>query len=94
LVGHSLNLCPIFIPACVVVKANFESNVLWIDFSTLSSTGSPTWLQEIETSGYISQLFELSARGEAPGKMLNILNHQENANQNNPEIPPHTSQNG
>jgi hypothetical protein len=26
--------------------------------------------------------------------MFNILNHQENANQNNPEIPPHTSQNG
>jgi hypothetical protein len=31
---------------------------------------------------------------EAPEKMLNILNHQGNANQNNPEIPPHTSQNG
>jgi hypothetical protein len=29
-----------------------------------------------------------------PEKMLNILNHQGNANQNNPEIPPHTSQNG
>jgi hypothetical protein len=27
-------------------------------------------------------------------KMLNILNHQENANQNNPEIPSHTSQSG
>jgi hypothetical protein len=27
-------------------------------------------------------------------KMFNILNHQGNANQNNPEIPPHTSQNG
>ena len=27
-------------------------------------------------------------------KMFNILNHQENANQNNPEIPPHTRQNG
>jgi hypothetical protein len=24
----------------------------------------------------------------------NILNHQGNANQNNPEIPPHISQNG
>jgi hypothetical protein len=30
---------------------------------------------------------------EAPEKMFNILNHQGNANQNNPEIPPHTSQN-
>jgi hypothetical protein len=27
-------------------------------------------------------------------KMFNILNHQGIANQNNPEIPPHTSQNG
>jgi len=27
-------------------------------------------------------------------KMFNILNHQENANQNNPEIPLHSSQNG
>jgi hypothetical protein len=26
--------------------------------------------------------------------MFSILNHQGNANQNNPEIPPHTSQNG
>jgi hypothetical protein len=25
---------------------------------------------------------------------FNILSHQVNANQNNPEIPPHTSQNG
>jgi hypothetical protein len=31
---------------------------------------------------------------ETPEKMFNILNHQGNANQNNPEIPPHTSQNG
>ena len=27
-------------------------------------------------------------------KMFIILNHQGNANQNNPDIPPHTSQNG
>jgi hypothetical protein len=31
---------------------------------------------------------------EAPEKMLNILNHQGNANQNIAEITPHTSQNG
>jgi hypothetical protein len=31
---------------------------------------------------------------ETPEKMVNILNHQENANQNKPEIPSHTSQNG
>jgi hypothetical protein len=31
---------------------------------------------------------------EAPKEILNILSHQENANQDNPEIPSHTSQNG
>jgi hypothetical protein len=31
---------------------------------------------------------------EAPEKMFSILKHQENANQNNPETLPHTSQNG
>jgi hypothetical protein len=31
---------------------------------------------------------------EAPEKMFNILNHQGNPNQNNPEISPHTRQNG
>ena len=31
---------------------------------------------------------------EEPEKMFNILNHQGNANKNNPEIPPHNSQNG
>jgi hypothetical protein len=30
----------------------------------------------------------------APEKMFSILNHQGNANQNSPEIPSHTSQNG
>jgi hypothetical protein len=30
---------------------------------------------------------------EAPKQMFKILNHQGNANQNNPEIPPHTCQN-
>ena len=29
---------------------------------------------------------------EAPKKMFNILNDQGNENQNNPEIPSHTSQ--
>jgi hypothetical protein len=31
---------------------------------------------------------------EAPKEMFNILSHQGNVNQNNPEIPPYTSQNG
>jgi hypothetical protein len=31
---------------------------------------------------------------ETPEKMFNILNHQGNANQNNTEIPLHSSQNG
>ena len=31
---------------------------------------------------------------EALKEMFNILSHQGNVNQNDPEIPPHTSQNG
>jgi hypothetical protein len=31
---------------------------------------------------------------EAPREMVNILSHQINANQNNPEIPPDTTKNG
>ena len=31
---------------------------------------------------------------EARKEMFNILSHQGNADQNDPEIPPHTSQNG
>ena len=31
---------------------------------------------------------------EAPKEKFNILSHQGNSNQNNPEILPHTSQNG
>jgi hypothetical protein len=31
---------------------------------------------------------------QAPKEMFNILSHQGNANQNDPEIPPHSNQNG
>jgi hypothetical protein len=31
---------------------------------------------------------------EAVEEMFNILSHQKNTNQNNPELPPHTSENG
>ena len=31
---------------------------------------------------------------ESPKEMFNILSHQGNANQKDPEIPSHTSQNG
>ena len=31
---------------------------------------------------------------DAHKEMFNILSHQENVNQNNPEIPPYTNQNG
>jgi hypothetical protein len=36
----------------------------------------------------------LSNGWETPEKMFSILNYQGNVNQNKPEIPPHTSQNG
>jgi hypothetical protein len=41
--------------------------------------------------GFVFQYYEHALIGQ---KMFSILNHQGNANQNNPEILPHTSQNG
>jgi hypothetical protein len=32
--------------------------------------------------------------GDTPKEMFTILSHQKNANQNDPEIPPYTNQNG
>jgi len=48
--------------------------------------------------GYIAKQNILS-RGlsngqKAPKEMFNIFSHKGNANQNNPEISPHTSENG
>jgi hypothetical protein len=40
------------------------------------------------------QLFQEFIQGREAPEKFSILNHQGNANQNNPEIPPHTSQNG
>jgi len=39
-------------------------------------------------------IWRISNGWETPKEMFNILSHQRNANQNNPEIPPYTSQNG
>jgi hypothetical protein len=41
---------------------------------------------------YVKEFEQL--RSTEPKEMFNILSHQGNANQNNPEIPSHTSQNG
>jgi hypothetical protein len=37
---------------------------------------------------------EIRNGSEAPKEMFNIFSHQGNTNQNNPEIPLHTNQNG
>jgi len=36
----------------------------------------------------------ISNGSATPREMFNILSHQENANQYDPEIPPYTNQNG
>jgi hypothetical protein len=38
--------------------------------------------------------YKKTNKQEAPKEMFNILNHQGNENQNNPDIPHDTSQNG
>jgi hypothetical protein len=37
---------------------------------------------------------KISNDQEALEEMFNVLSHQGNASQNNPEIPPYTNQNG
>ena len=41
LVGHSCNLCSIFIPVHLIGKTNFGSKVVWVGWCLRSSTGSP-----------------------------------------------------
>lgn len=43
-VGHSLILCDIFVPAFPVGRINFGLKVVWVGWSPYSSTGSPAWL--------------------------------------------------
>jgi hypothetical protein len=57
-------------------------------------SGGSFWFQSVPRTGPVPQCSLIPNGREAPEKMFNILNHQGNANQNNPEIPPHTSQNG
>jgi hypothetical protein len=47
-----------------------------------------------ELNRYISAEETRMAEKHLKKKMLNILNYQGNANQNDPDIPPHISQNG
>ena len=49
------------------------------------------WSRELNKE-FSSEEYQMSEKHLK--KMFNILNHQGNENQNNPEIRPHTSQNG
>ena len=53
LVGHSLNLCSIFVPALLVGRTNFGQKGLWVGWYPYSSTGSPAGLQEVATSDFM-----------------------------------------
>jgi hypothetical protein len=63
--------------------------IWWLIMGWIPGWGS-VWMVHpfISAPNFVS---ETPSMGE---KMFNILNHQGNANQSNPEIPPHTSQNG
>ena len=69
--------------------SNIYKELKWMD-SRKSNNPLKRWGSELNK--------EFSPRNterlrNTPEKMFNILNHQRNANQNNPEIPSHTSQN-
>ena len=49
LVGHSLSLCSIFVPALLVGRTNFESKVFVGELMSLSLHWSPAWPQERDT---------------------------------------------
>lgn len=54
LIGHSLNLCSIFIPAYLVGSTNFGLKVLWLGWFPYPIIGSLSWLEEVAISGSIS----------------------------------------
>jgi hypothetical protein len=56
-------------------------------------TNNPTKKWGIELNKEFSTE-ECQMAEKASKEMFNILNHQGNVNQNNPEIPSHTNQNG
>jgi hypothetical protein len=45
----SFSLCSIFMPAYLVGRTNLGLKVLWVGWCPSPSTGSPAWIQEIET---------------------------------------------
>ena len=59
LVGHSFNLLSIFIPEQLVGRINFGSKVLWMGWCPPLSTGSPTRIQEVDTSVSTSLFFPI-----------------------------------
>ena len=47
LVGRSLSLCSIFVPAFLLDSINFVLKLLWVGWCSYLFTGSPAWLQDI-----------------------------------------------
>jgi hypothetical protein len=66
-------------------------------YKALNKMGTRKSYNPIKNMGYRAKQIFLNLGipngSEAPKKMFNIFNHQKNANQNIPEILPHTSQN-
>jgi hypothetical protein len=56
LVGVFLHLCFIFVPAYLVDRTYFGSNILWVDCCPYPFTGSLSWLQGLTTLESISSI--------------------------------------
>ena len=62
LIGWSLSLCSLLVPAFLVGRTNFGLKVLCANCCLYPSTGGSAWLQEVATSGPTSSLLGFWAK--------------------------------
>jgi hypothetical protein len=58
-IGDSFSLCSSFVLLFLVDRTKFGSKYLWVGCCHYPSAGSPTWLQEVTSSGYLGSISPL-----------------------------------
>jgi hypothetical protein len=62
LVAYSFSVWSIFVPAFLLDSTNFGSKVLWVSWCHYCFTVGPAWIQEMASSGSMSQLLDILAK--------------------------------
>ena len=62
LIGLTLSLWFIFVPALLADRKNLGLKVLWVSWYPFHPLGNPVWLQEVASSGSISPLLRILAK--------------------------------